>query len=137
MFGLGVVVALVLACGSTLHAQATPTCPGDRTACGGRVIPEATQAAGFLTYNEWITAMTTLQSEHRDRVRFDDIGVTAGGRPVYDVVVTDFSDPSPLSSRTGLYFNGDIHGDERDGTEGFARVIEDLAETTDPALSND
>src|SRR5205807_5973330 len=83
---------------------------------------------------EATAAMTALQSTHPDRVRFDSVGHTAGGRPVYEVVVTDFADSSPLSSRSGLYFNGDIHGDERDGTEGFARVIEDLAESTDPAV---
>ena len=36
---------------------------------------------------------------------------------------------TPLARRTGLIFNGSIHGDERDGAEGFARVVEDLAET--------
>ena len=119
-------------------AFAFPTCPGsDRTLCGGRVIPEAMQSLGFLTYNEWIGAMSTLQAEHPDRVKFDKIGETAGGRPLYEVIVTDFSDSSPLSARTGLYFNGDIHGDERDGTEGFARVIEDLAETNDSVLRGD
>jgi len=140
------VVPLVLAggCVSTITtAHATPTCPTQpRTACGGRIIPEAQQSAGFLTYNEWIGAMTELQTESMqgtipDRLRFNNIGQTAGGRPVYDVMITDFSDPSPLSSRVGLYFNGDIHGDERDGTEGFARVAEDLAETTDPTLADD
>ena len=116
-------------------AFAFPTCPGsDRTRCGGRAIPEAMQSLGFLTYNEWISAMSTLQAEHPDRVKFDKIGETAGGRPLYEVIVTDFSYSSPLSARTGLYFNGDIHGDERDGTEGFARVIEDLAETNDSVL---
>ena len=129
--------ALAAATAATLPgwtAGAVPTCPGDRTLCGGRIIPEPTQSAGFLTYAEWTTAMQTLQREHPDRVRFDPVGHTAGGRPLYEVVVTDFADPAPLSSRTGLYFNGDIHGDERDGTEGFARVIEDLAETTDPTI---
>jgi hypothetical protein len=123
---------------TAVTTHAVPSCPGtDRTVCGGRIIPEAMQSAGFLTYSEWQAAMTELQKEHPDRVRFDNIGQTAGGRPVYDVVVTDFKDPSPLSARHGLYFNGDIHGDERDGTEGFARAIEDLAETTDPALSDE
>jgi len=134
---LGLMLALLLAPAGT-RAFAFPTCPGsDRTVCGGRIIPEAMGSTGFLTYNEWIAAMTQLQTDHPDRVRFDNIGHTAGGRPLYDVIVTDFSDPTPLSQRTGLYFNGDIHGDERDGTEGFARVIEDLAETTDATLSND
>ena len=128
---------MVLTVATTVRAFAVPTCPGaDRTVCGGRIIPEAMQSAGFLTYDEWIAAMTALQTEHPDRVRFDNIGQTAGGRPLYDVVVTDFTAPAPISERAGMYFNGDIHGDERDGTEGFARVIEDLAETTDTTLSN-
>jgi hypothetical protein len=118
-------------------AQAFPICPGpNRLPCGGRIIPEPIGSLGFLTYDEWTTAMQTLQAEHPDRVRFDQIGKTAGGRPLYEVVVTDFRDPRPMSKRRGLFFNGDIHGDERDGTEGFARVIEDLAESTDPAIAS-
>jgi hypothetical protein len=114
-------------------ALATPTCPGaNRSLCGGRIVPEADHSAGFLTYAEWIGAMKQLQTEHPDRVRFEEIGRTTGDRPVYEVLVSDFSDPTPLSSRAGLYFNGDIHGDERDGTEGFARTVEDLAVTKDP-----
>jgi Zinc carboxypeptidase len=136
-FLLGVLLALFLS-PVAIRGFAFPTCPGsDRTLCGGRIIPEAMQSTGFLTYDEWIGAMTALQTEHPNRVKFDNIGMTAAGRPLYDVIVTDFADPTQLSSRTGLYFNGDIHGDERDGTEGFARVIEDLAETTDGTLSND
>ena len=111
-----------------------PTCTGaDRSTCGGRIIPEASDSVGFLTYAEWTGAMQQLAKEHPDRVRFRQIGKTAGGRPLYDVMVTDFHDPTPLSGRVGLYFNGDIHGDERDGTEGFARTIEDLAESNAPA----
>src|SRR5436309_13828065 len=117
-------------------ASATPVCTGpDRSIDGGRIIPEPMQSAGFLTYAEWQDAMRTLQREHPNLVRFDDIGHTAGGQPLYDVVVTDFAAPTKLSARTGLYFNGAIHGDERAGTEGFARVIEDLAESTDPAVA--
>jgi hypothetical protein len=124
-------LALLLA---AAPAGAVPTCPGaDRSACGGRIIPEASGSAGFLTYNEWIAAMRQLAKEHPDRVRFHDIGKTAGGRPIYDVWVSDFAASTPLSRRTGIYFNGDIHGDERDGTEGFARAIEDLATTKDRA----
>jgi hypothetical protein len=130
------VCALLGVAGSVHPVAAVPTCPGsDRTVCGGRIIPEPAQSAGFLTYNEWTAAMSQLQREHPNRVRFDAVGRTFGGRPVYEVLVTDFADPSPLSARTGLYFNGDIHGDERDGTEGFARVVEDLAESTDPNIA--
>jgi len=117
-------------------AYATPICTGeDRTLCGGRIIPEPMQTLGFLTYTEWSDAMRTLQREHPTRVRFDEIGRTAANRPLYEVVVTDFAAPTPTRDRVGLYFNGDIHGDERDGTEGFARVIEDLAESRDPAVA--
>src|SRR5947209_2220503 len=127
-------LAAIAALSATAPAAATPTCPGaDRSACGGRIIPEASGSTGFLTYAEWTGAMQELAKEHPDRVRFDRIGRTAGNRPLYAVTVSDFADPRPLADRTGLYFNGDIHGDERDGTEGFARVIEDLAETKDPA----
>ena len=134
---VGAVVALAIAAAlPSAPVHATPICAGsDRTLCGGRIIPEPMQTAGFLTYAEWIQAMQTLQKEHPDRVRFDQIGKTAGDRPLYDVVVTDFRAPAPFRDRTGLYFNGDIHGDERDGTEGFARVIEDLAESTDAAIA--
>src|SRR5947208_4110721 len=126
------VAGLLLAGVVAAPALAVPTCPGaDRSTCGGRIIPEASGSAGFLTYDEWTTAMRTLAREHPDRVKFDQIGKTAGGRPLYEVIVTDFAERSRLSARTGLYFNGDIHGDERDGTEGFARAIEDLATTRD------
>src|SRR5438552_7765311 len=131
---LGAAIAGAAALIMAAPAAATPTCPGaDRSLCGGRIIPEPDHTLGFLTYNEWIGAMRQLQKEHPNRVRFHQIGKTAGGRPLYDVWVSDVAAKRPLSRRTGLYFNGDIHGDERDGTEGFARAIEDLAETKTPA----
>lgn len=131
--GVGVCAGLAL-WGAT--ALATPVCLGqDRSLCGGRIIPEATGSAGFLTYAEWTDAMQLLAHEHPDRVRFHQIGMTAGGRPLYDVMVSNWASPVPLAQRSGLYLNGDIHGDERDGTEGFARVIEDLAESRDPAVA--
>lgn len=124
-------LALLVAAGD---AGATPTCPGsDRSLCGGRIVPEADHSAGFLTYDEWIAAMRQLAKEHPGRVRVHEIARTAGGRPVYDVTVSDFTASAPLSKRTGIYMNGDIHGDERDGTEGFARAIEDLATAKDSA----
>ena len=131
----GVVVALSVVGILAPPAGGVPTCTGqDRSSCGGRIIPEASGSVGFLTYAEWTAAMQQLAKEHPDRVRFRQIGKTAGGRPLYDVMVSDFADPTPLSGRVGLYFNGDIHGDERDGTEGFARTIEDLAESKAPGV---
>src|SRR2546429_5327426 len=117
---LGALAALALAVAAP-NASATPICTGsDRTLCGGRIIPEPSRSAGFLTYDEWIGAMRQLQKENPDRVRFRQIGMTARRRPLYQVIVTDFDSRRAMSKRIGLYFNGDIHGDERDGTEGFA-----------------
>src|SRR4051794_16838832 len=130
---LTIAIALL---GGAQGAHATPTCPGtDRSLCGGRIIPEPSMTAGFLTYDEWIGAMQQLQKEHPQRVQFEQVGKTAGNRPLYGVTVTNFAASTPLAKRTGLYFNGDIHGDERDGTEGFARVVEDLAESKDPKIA--
>src|SRR5947207_3104244 len=91
----GVVVAACLAGIPALAAAppsgAVPTCTGaDRSSCGGRIIPEPSGSAGFLTYAEWTGAMQQLEKEHPDRVRFRQIGKTAAGRPLYDVMVSDF-----------------------------------------------
>src|SRR2546423_4234102 len=110
---IGAPIGVLAAVAFAAPAAATPTCPGkDRSLCGGRIIPEPSGTAGFLTYNEWIGAMRQLAKEHPDRVRFHQIGKTAGDRPLYHVMVTDFSARRPLARRAGLYFNGDIHGDE-------------------------
>src|SRR5205814_2798664 len=100
----GVVVA-VLAAGVLVPAAAppagaVPTCTEpDRSSCGGRIIPEASGSVGFLTYAEWTGAMAQLAKEHPDRVRFRQIGKTAAGRPLYDVLVTDFREPTPPPAR--------------------------------------
>src|SRR5438046_6830718 len=99
----GVVVALSVVGILAPPAGAVPTCTGpDRSSCGGRIIPEASGSVGFLTYAEWTGAMQQLAKEHPDRARFHQIGKTAGGRALYDVMVSDFGDATPLSDRVGL-----------------------------------
>jgi hypothetical protein len=117
-------IALALTCAGALIPASAPAA----AAAGRRVIPEPQSATGFLTYPGFQSAMGTLAQRYPSRVRVVKVGHSAGGYPLYDVLVSDFSDHRPLSARTGLYFNGSIHGDERDGAEGFARVVEDLAE---------
>lgn len=102
-----------------------------------RVIPEPQNAAGFITYPFFQSAMATLAQRYPNRIHLIRVGHSYGGYPLYDVLVSDFADSTPLSRRTGLYFNGSIHGDERDGAEGFARVAEDLAEATSPTIVNE
>jgi hypothetical protein len=99
-----------------------------------RVIPEPQNAAGFITYPDFQSAMKTLARRYPNRVHLVQVGHSFGGYPTYDVLVSDFADHTPLSKRIGLAFNGSIHGDERDGAEGFARVVEDLAESTSPSV---
>jgi hypothetical protein len=125
-------IALALTCAGVLvpaTALATP-------AAGRRVIPEPQYATGFLTYPGFQSAMRTLARRYPSRVRIVKVGHSSGGYPLYDVLVSDFSDHRPLARRAGLYFNGSIHGDERDGAEGFARVVEDLAEARSATVVN-
>src|SRR5579859_8256172 len=108
-------IALAAVCAGVLAG------PGAALAGGsGRVIPEPQNAAGFITYPGFRSAMRTLAHRYPSRIHLIKVGHSAGGYPLYDVLVSDFSDHRPLSQRVGLYFNGSIHGDERDGAEGFA-----------------
>src|SRR5205823_13579501 len=71
----------------------------------GRVIPEPQASVGFLTYPGFPSAMATLSHRHPNRVRLIRIGHSSGGYPVYDVLVSDFADRTPLRRRIGLAFN--------------------------------
>src|SRR5438552_17462799 len=94
----GVVVALSVAGILAPPSGAVPTCTGaDRSSCGGRIIPEPSGSAGFLTYAEWTGAMQQLAKEHPDRVRLRAIGQTAAGRPLFDVLATNSPDATPPS----------------------------------------
>lgn len=121
--------ALALVCAGLVAGPAATL-----AASGGRVIAEPQNATGFLTYPGFRSAMDTLAHRYPNRVHVIRVGRSFGGYPLYDVLVSDFSAGTPLASRTGLYFNGSIHGDERDGAEGFARVVEDLAEARSSAI---
>src|SRR5947209_7290053 len=138
----GVVLAASLAAptwGLAVGSGRSPMVCGarDRGQCGGRVIPGPQSSPGFLTYPAFQSAMRTLARLHPTRVRVIKVGHSFGGYPLYDVLVSDFADHRPLSDRLGLYFNGSIHGDERDGAEGFARVVEDLAEARSSTVVNE
>jgi hypothetical protein len=138
----GAVVAAVLAAPTWALAGGSGGSPmvcgaQSRALCEGRIIPEPQYSLGFLTYPAFQSAMRTLAHLYPTRVHVIRVGHSYGGYPLYDVLVSDFADHTPLSRRVGLYFNGSIHGDERDGAEGFARVVEDLAETRSPELVNE
>ena len=122
-------MTLAAACALLLAAPALT-----RGAGQGRIIPEPQNSAAFLTYPGFQAAMDKLARLFPNRVHVVRVGRSFGGYPLYDVLVSDFSDRTPLASRVGLYFNGSIHGDERDGAEGFARVVEDLARARSPRI---
>jgi predicted deacylase len=126
---LGLAVAVPVAA-MLAWAPATPAAPR-------RVIPEPLESAGFLTYAELQQDLATLQAAHPDLMHVVTVGTSAGGHPVLDVIVTNFKNRTPLHRRTGILFNGSIHGDERDGAEGFARIIEDLVESTSRSVRHE
>lgn len=124
------VAALVLA--PTVAAHAGPVCPGDdKSACGGRTVPEPMQSLSFLSPGEFVDAMESLAAEFPGWVTNEVMGTSAGGLDILLVEVTDPDAPTPVADRPLLYISQSIHGGEMGGREGMARVVEDLVRTDD------
>ncbi|MDQ3956402.1 MAG: hypothetical protein M3285_12730 [Actinomycetota bacterium] len=127
--GLGIVV-------SAGPATATPVCPTEpRTACGGRIFPEPGTSVDFVQFennDEYASGLNALETEYEDFVRvttmeeyFDDKkAVSAGGRPIHLVEITDFSVPD--KRKVNVMVSMAVHGPERAGLEGSVRYMEDL-----------
>jgi hypothetical protein len=90
----------------------------------GRVFPEPSLSATFLTFADFECGIELLAEQHPDRMRIDVLGESNGGAPVYDVVLTDTSVPE--ADKRHLLIMSSIHGNEHAGREGGARVIEDI-----------
>lgn len=128
--GLGTVVAAG-------PAAATPVCPTEpRTACGGRIFPEPGTSIDFVQYennDEYASGLNALETEYEDFVRVttfeeyfnDEKAVSAGGRPLHLVEITDFSVPD--KRKVDVMVSMAVHGPERAGLEGSVRYMEDLA----------
>ena len=119
---------------SAAPVLASPVCPDEpRTACGGRIFPEAENSVSFLQYDngEYADGLKALE---RDFPRFVKVRTFSeflgrpsksfGDRDIWMVEVTDFSVPE--KDKIPVLVSLSIHGPERAGIEGGPRYVEDL-----------
>lgn len=134
--GLATALALVL---PAAPAFAAPTCvdPLTRTACGGRVVPEAALSVSQHQFDGPVDNLADTLGALAD-VAPDgfftptSIGKSAGGRDLWVVKITDPTVPSAGKVQSAISLS--VHGLEPAGREGALRYLEDLATwlATDP-----
>ena len=118
-------------------AAATPVCPTEpRTLCGGRIFAEPGESIDFVQFennDEYASGLQALEDEYDKFVKVstfedyfnDEKAVSAGGRPLHLVEITDFSVPD--KNKIDVMVSMAVHGPERAGLEGSVRYMEDLA----------
>lgn len=108
-------------------ASATPVkCAAGDSTPGDRVFPEPDRSFAFLRFDELGCGLKLLEAQHPQRLQLTTLGTSLGGRPLYDVLLTD--ETVPASKKKKLLVVSSIHGDEVGGREGGARTIEDLVD---------
>lgn len=127
--------ALVLGLLGSVPASGSPTCPDEpRTACGGRIFPEAENTVSHIQHDngEYLTAIRALERDFPRFVKVRKIDhyvghavESVGGRPIWIIEVTDFQ--APERDKVPVVVSLSVHGPERAGIEGGARYVEDLA----------
>ena len=118
---------------------------------------DGSAAIGDIPYDEIAPKLNALQAAS-NRISARVAGKSSGGRDLYAVVVTapetaaeaaqqgawrQLIEDEPVRARedaallagykTPLFINGNIHGNEKEGTDAIVRVIEQYATSTDPA----
>ena len=136
-----VAIALVAAViASVVPATATPVCSTDnKTACGGRTFPEAANSLSFVQHDsgEYEDGIKALAKAHPDFMRVrkfskvldNEKAVSAGGREIWLVEITDFN--APEKGKIPVAASLSVHGVERAGLEGGVRYMEDLVTWAD------
>src|SRR5687768_925860 len=110
-------------------AAATPVkCSEDDSTPDGRVFPEADASTNFLRLDEFECGTALLERRYPQLLQRTVIGESKGGRPLYDIVLTD---ERVTRRKQKLLVVSSIHGDEVGGREGGVRVLEDMV---DPKL---
>jgi hypothetical protein len=119
---------------------------------------DASIPIGVTPYDEIAPKLNALQAQS-DRVSARVAGRSAGGYDLYEVIVTwpetdaeaaqqtafkQALEDNPVAARedaallagykTPLFVNGNIHGNEWEGTDAILRVIDEWAKSTDPAV---
>jgi hypothetical protein len=113
---------------------------------------------GDIPYDEIAPKLNALQAQS-NRISAKVAGKSAGGRDLYAVVVTAPETPEeaakqaywrqwleddPVAARqdpellanykTPVFVNGNIHGNEKEGTDAIIQLLEEYASSTDPAV---
>ncbi|MDA0160389.1 M14 family zinc carboxypeptidase [Solirubrobacter ginsenosidimutans] len=119
---------------------------------------DASASIGDIPYDEIAPKLNALQAAS-NRISARVAGKSSGGRDLYAVVVTapetaaeaaqqgawrQLIEDEPVRARedaallagykTPLFVNGNIHGNEKEGTDAIVRVLEQYATSTDPAI---
>ena len=132
--GVAVACGLLVAL-AAVPSGASPVCADEpRAVCGDRIFPEAETSASFVQHDsgEYQAGIEALERDFPRYVRvrtFEEIFgrdmVSAGGRPLYVVEITDFEVPE--KRKVSVLASLSVHGAERAGLEGGVRYMEDLA----------
>lgn len=123
-------VALSLIAAAPASATPVKCADGDIT-IDDRVFPEPEFSLTFLRFDEFECAIKHLEETFANKIEVTTIGTSQGGRPIYDVLLTDETVATP---KRKLLIMNSIHGDEAAGREGGARNIEDMV---DPRFQGD
>src|SRR4051812_42419466 len=119
---------------------------------------DASASIGDIPYDEIAPKLNALQAAS-NRISARVAGKSSGGRDLYAVVVTapetaaeaaqqgqwrQLIEDEPVRARedaallagykTPLFVNGNIHGNEKEGTDAIVPVLEQYATSTDPAI---
>ena len=129
--------AIVVLCvlGTVAPVSASPVCPDEpRTACGGRIFPEAENSVSFVQHDngEYLAGLQALERDYSRFVKVrsysDFLGRPAKSfeeRDMWMVEITDFNVPE--EDKIPVLVQLSVHGPERAGLEGGVRYMEDLA----------
>ena len=130
-----VLIFSALASLNTTAAIASPVCPDEpRTACGGRIFPEAENTASFVQHDsgEYEGGIKALARDYPRFVKVSTFSeflgeetLSAGGREIWLIEITDFD--APEDEKVPVVISLAVHGPERAGLEGGVRYMEDLA----------
>jgi hypothetical protein len=128
-------LSLLLVAIPSLSSSASPVCADEpRAPCGNRIFPEAETSGSFVQQDngEYAAGIEALERDFPRfaRVRsFSEIfgteTLSAGGREIYVVEITDFQ--APEKNKVAVLGSLSVHGTERAGLEGGVRYMEDLA----------
>lgn len=119
---------LTIAAGLALAAPAAATpvkCDAADITPGDRVFPEPEVSLAFLRFDEFECGMALLERTFPQLIEVRTFGTSAGGHPLYDVLLTDETATGPKEK---LLVINSIHGNEIAGKEGAVRLIEDMVD---------